>query len=142
MKFWWSLFFAMKFTFLFLKEPVKEIFLKKILWLPPLLEINYWLTHWLTQNLKSKHTSASKNQLLWVWDFDWVRDKLLLFFRLFSTFLNSQRAAFTYSALHFGIRAMAALSSRISELCLPFFPHPNISDGNFNLIHHFFFMQI
>ena len=31
---------------------------------------------------------------------------------------------------------------RISELYLSFSPHPNISDGNFNLVHHFFCIQI
>ena len=34
------------------------------------------------------------------------------------------------------------MSLRISELCLPFSPYPNITDGNFNLVHHFFRMQI
>ena len=33
---------------------------------------------------------------------------------------------------------MGAMSLRISEPCLSFFPHPNISDGNVNLVHHFF----
>ena len=32
---------------------------------------------------------------------------------------------------------MGATSLRISELCLPFSPHPNNSDGNVNLVHHF-----
>ena len=40
--------------------------------------------------------------------------------------------------LHYGIRAMGAMTLRISDLCLSFSPHPNISDGNFNLVHHFF----
>lgn len=40
--------------------------------------------------------------------------------------------------LHYGIRAMRARTLRISDLCLSFSPHPNISDGNFNLVHHFF----
>ena len=44
--------------------------------------------------------------------------------------------------LHYGIRAMGAMSLRISELCLSFSPHPNISDGNFNLVHHFIGVQI
>ena len=37
---------------------------------------------------------------------------------------------------------MGALSLRISELCPSYSPHPNISDGNFNLDHHLFHMQI
>ena len=40
-------------------------------------------------------------------------------------------------SLHYAIRAMGATSLRISELCLPFSPHPNNSDGNVNLVHHF-----
>ena len=40
--------------------------------------------------------------------------------------------------MHYGIRAMGAMTLRISDLCLSFSPHPNISDGNFNLVHHFF----
>ena len=31
--------------------------------------------------------------------------------------------------MHYGIRAMEAMSIRISELCLSFSPHANISDG-------------
>ena len=46
------------------------------------------------------------------------------------------------TTMHYGIRAMGAMSLRISEFCLSFSPHPNISDGNFNLDHHFFCMQI
>ena len=38
--------------------------------------------------------------------------------------------------MHYGIRAMEAMSIRISELCLSFSPHANISDG-FNLDNHF-----
>ena len=37
---------------------------------------------------------------------------------------------------------MGAMTLRISELYLSFSPHPNISDGNFNLVHHFFCIQI
>ena len=37
---------------------------------------------------------------------------------------------------------MGAMSLRILELYLSFSAHPNISDGNFNLDHHFFRMQI
>ena len=44
----------------------------------------------------------------------------------------------TTRSMHYGIRAMGAMSLRILELCLSFSPHPNISDGNFNLVHHFF----
>ena len=44
--------------------------------------------------------------------------------------------------LHYGIKAMGAMTLRISELYLSFSPHPNISDGNFNLVHHFFRIQI
>ena len=44
--------------------------------------------------------------------------------------------------MHYGIRTMVAMSFRISELCLPFSPHPNISDGNFNLVRHFFRVQL
>ena len=40
--------------------------------------------------------------------------------------------------LHYGIRAMGAMTLRISDLCLSFSPHPNISDGNFTLVHQFF----
>ena len=45
-------------------------------------------------------------------------------------------------SMHYEIRAIGAMSFRISEFCLPFFPCPNISDGNFNFVHHFFRMQI
>ena len=44
--------------------------------------------------------------------------------------------------LHYGKKAMGAMTFRISELYLSFSPHPNISDGNFNLVHHFFRIQI
>ena len=44
--------------------------------------------------------------------------------------------------LHYAARAMGAMTLRISELCLSFSPHPNISDGNVNLVHHFFRIQI
>ena len=37
---------------------------------------------------------------------------------------------------------MGAMTLRILDLYLSFSPHPNISDGNFNLDHHFFRMQI
>ena len=33
---------------------------------------------------------------------------------------------------------MGALTLRVSELCLLFFPHPNIPDGNCNLVNLFF----
>ena len=45
-------------------------------------------------------------------------------------------------ALHYGIRAMRAMTLRISDLCLSFFPHPNNSDGNFNLVSHFIGIEI
>ena len=45
-------------------------------------------------------------------------------------------------SMHYGIRAMGAMSFRISELCLSFSSHPNISDRNFNLVHHFICVQI
>ena len=45
-------------------------------------------------------------------------------------------------SVHYGIRAMGAMTLRISDLCLSFSPHPNISDGNLHLVHHFFCMQI
>ena len=32
------------------------------------------------------------------------------------------------TSMHYGIRAMAAMSLRISELCLSFSPHPNIPE--------------
>ena len=44
--------------------------------------------------------------------------------------------------MHSAARAMGAMTLRISELCLSFSPHPNISDGNVNLVHHFFCIQI
>ena len=44
--------------------------------------------------------------------------------------------------MHYAIRAIGDMSLGISELCLPFSPHPNISDGNFNLVCHFFRMQL
>ena len=47
-----------------------------------------------------------------------------------------------YFSMHYAIRAMGAMSLRISELCLSFSPHPNISDWNFNHVHHFVRMQI
>ena len=37
---------------------------------------------------------------------------------------------------------MGAMTLRNLELCPSFSPHPNISDGNFNLDHHFFCTQI
>ena len=39
--------------------------------------------------------------------------------------------------MHYAARAMGAMSLRISELCLPFSPHPNFSDRNFNLVPFF-----
>ena len=45
-------------------------------------------------------------------------------------------------ALHFAPRAMLAMTFMISEICLSFSPHPNISGGNVNLVHHFFRIQI
>ena len=48
----------------------------------------------------------------------------------------------SYVTLHYAARAMGAMTLRISELCLSFSPHPNISDGNVNLVHHFFCIQI
>ena len=40
--------------------------------------------------------------------------------------------------MHYGIRAMGAMTLRNLELCPSFSPHPNISDGNLNLVHQFF----
>ena len=39
----------------------------------------------------------------------------------------------TIQPMHYAPRAMGAVTLRILELCLSFYPHPNISDGNFNL---------
>ena len=47
----------------------------------------------------------------------------------------------TMLTMHYGIRAMGAMSKGISELCLPFSPYPNNSDGNFNLVHHFLYAR-
>ena len=47
-----------------------------------------------------------------------------------------------FQQCHFWLRAMGAISLRISELCLSFSPHPNISDRNSNLVHHFILVQI
>ena len=44
--------------------------------------------------------------------------------------------------MHYAARAMGAMTLRISELCLSFSPHPNISDGNVNLVHLFFRIKI
>ena len=44
--------------------------------------------------------------------------------------------------MHYATRAMDAMTLRISELCLSFSPHPNVSGGNFNLVHNFFRIQI
>ena len=46
--------------------------------------------------------------------------------------------------MHYGLRAaaMGAMPLRISDLCLSFSRHPNISDENFNLVHHFICVQI
>ena len=41
-------------------------------------------------------------------------------------------------SMHYAARAMGAMTLRISQLCLSFSPHPIISDGNVNLVHHFF----
>ena len=46
------------------------------------------------------------------------------------------------SPLHYAIRVVGAMSLRITELYLSFSPHPNIPDGNFNLVHHFICVQI
>jgi len=46
------------------------------------------------------------------------------------------------TSVHYAAGAMGAMSLRISELCLSFSPHPNISDGNVNLVHHLFCIQI
>ena len=42
------------------------------------------------------------------------------------------------STVHYAARAMGATSLKISYLCLLCSPHPNIPDGKFNLVHHFF----
>ena len=39
--------------------------------------------------------------------------------------------------MHYAVRAIGAMSLRILELELSFSPIPNISDRNFNLVHHF-----
>ena len=44
--------------------------------------------------------------------------------------------------MHYAIRAMGAMTLRISKLCLSFSPPPIIPDGNFNLVHHFICVQI
>ena len=46
------------------------------------------------------------------------------------------------SPMHYAPRAMRAMTLRISELRLSFSPYPNTSDRNFNLVHHFFRIQI
>ena len=56
--------------------------------------------------------------------------------------ISGSRSNTLLHALHYGIRAMGAMTLRIWELCLSFPTHPNISDGNFNLATHFFCMQI
>ena len=43
---------------------------------------------------------------------------------------------------HYGLRAMEQQAFGILELCLSFSPHANISDENFNLVHHFICVQI
>ena len=46
------------------------------------------------------------------------------------------------STMHYyAQRAMGAMASQISELCLSFFPNPNILDGNFNFVHHLICIQ-
>ena len=67
---------------------------------------------------------------------------LTRFFSEKTCILNPMTPSHMLNTMHYGIRAMGAMSFRISELCLSFSPHPNISDGNFNLDHHFFRMQI
>ena len=50
--------------------------------------------------------------------------------------LQSLQVQFQFSLpLHYGIRAMVAMTLRNLELCPSFSSHPNISDGNFNLDH-------
>ena len=62
----------------------------------------------------------------------------------FSSEVSKFRSNFAliFASMHYAARAMGAMSLRISELCLSFSPHPNISDGNFNFVQHFFLMQI
>ena len=55
---------------------------------------------------------------------------------------RATRSTILLTPLHYGIRAMGAMTLRNLELCPSFSPHPNISDGNFNLDHHFFRTQI
>ena len=55
---------------------------------------------------------------------------------------NIEKLGQQVSSMHYGIRAMGAMTLRISDLCLSFSPHPNISDGNFNLVHHFLHANI
>ena len=61
---------------------------------------------------------------------------------LITYILTSQILHSPKLTLHYAARAMGAMTLRISELCLSFSPHPNIADGNFNLVHHFFRIQI
>ena len=67
---------------------------------------------------------------------------------LFSNMKNGiteeARSAFTSCVitLHYAPRAMGAMTLWISELCLSFSPHRNISDGKPYLVHHFICVQI
>ena len=45
----------------------------------------------------------------------------------------------TKNLLHY---YQCTMTLRILELCLSFSPHPNISNGKFNLVHHFIRVQI
>ena len=43
---------------------------------------------------------------------------------------------------HYVLRPTGAVALTISELCLSFSPHPNILDGNFNLVPNFIGIKI
>ena len=78
--------------------------------------------HWVTKDLRILGNRSPA----------WDRVHLTVLHRLFSNVPGID------NALHYAAGAMGALSLRISELFLSFSPHPNTSDGNFNLVHHFF----
>ena len=54
--------------------------------------------------------------------------------------MQEERKGFGHSALWVKANGEEALG--ISELCLSFYSHPNISDGNFILVPHFNCTQI
>ena len=86
---------------------------------------------WLRQDYRDKWCPLlSRLILLWGWQVDWGGG--------WPCSHGGGISQLGLKPMHYGIRAMGAMTLRNLELCPSFSPHPNISDGNFNLVHHFF----